>query len=436
MLPARSDRGLAELRAERLVLDGGLRIIAVPMPFVHRTVAQVVVQVGSRFETAETNGISHFLEHLLYRGTARFPSAHELALAFERRGASLVAATAVDHSLLGFSAPPETFTEVLPWLGEVFRDPLLEGLELERGIVREEILEQLDDAGRLVDASLLVRSRCFRGHPLGWPITGTLAQVERFGAADVRAHHRTYYTSPGTVVVVAGPIDPAEILPLAAECFAGLPTQTAPACAPPERAAGPSFAYAEHSDSQTALALGFRAPGEHDRLEPATDLLVRLLDDGMSTRLYHRICDERGLCYDVSASYEPYTDVGLVEVLAETAHAQAEEVLGELIGIARELRDAGPEPEEIAKAKARHRWELEEMLDDPGAVADFYALGELSGLGRAPADRLRELDGVTGEDLRQAAAQTLEPGGLSVVAVGSLSRRAEQAMASRAESPW
>jgi predicted Zn-dependent peptidase len=436
MLPPRSDRGLAELRAERLVLDGGLRILAVPMPFVHRTVAQVVVQVGSRFETAETNGLSHFLEHLLYRGTARFPSAHELALAFERRGASLVAATAVDHSLLGFSAPPETFTEVLPWLGEVVQEPLLEGLELERGIVREEILELLDDAGRVVDTSLLVRSRCFQGHPLGWPITGTLAQVERFGAADVRAHHRRYYTAPGTIIVVAGPIDPAETLPLVADCFAGLPAGTLPVCAPPERPAGPSFAYVEHPDSQTQLALAFRAPGERDRLEPATDLLVRVLDDGMSTRLYHRICDERGLCYDVSASYEPCADVGLVEVLAETAHEHAEEVLGELIGIARKLRDGGPEPEEVEKAKARHRWELEEMLDDPGAVAEFYALGELSGLGRAPVDRLRELDRVTREELREAAARTLEPSELSVVAVGSLSRRAEQAMAARAEGRW
>jgi predicted Zn-dependent peptidase len=404
------------------------------MPAVHRTVAQVVVQVGSRFETAETNGISHFLEHLLYRGTARLPSAYELALAFERRGASLVAATAVDHCLLGFSSPPETFTEVLPWLGEVMVEPLLEELELERGIVREEILEMLDDAGRLVDASLLVRALCFRGHPLGWPITGTLAEVERFRAADVRAHHRAYFTAPATVIAVAGPIDPAETLSLVAECFAGMPAGTLPVCVPPDRAPGPRFAYVEHPDSQTALALAFRAPGEHDRLEPATELLVRLLDDGMSTRLYHRICDERGLCYDVSASYEPYADAGLIELLAETAHEHADEVLGELLGIARDLRDRGPELEELDKAKVRHRWQLEEMLDDPGAVAEFYALGENSGLGRTPAERLEQLDGVTREDLREAAARTLDPSELSVAAVGSLSRRDEQAIAARAES--
>jgi predicted Zn-dependent peptidase len=434
MPPRRSDRGLAELRAERLVLDGGLRVLAVPMPAVHRTVADVFVRVGSRFETADTNGISHFLEHLLFRGTARFPSAHELALAFERNGAALSAATAADHSVVGLSAPPATFLEALPWLAEVVIQPLLEGLEIERGIVREEILETLDDAGRVVDASLLLRAQCFPGHPLGWPITGTLGELEHFGVLEARAHHRAHYTAPGTVIAVAGPIDPGEILSAVGACFAGMPAGTPPACRPPDRAPESRFAYVEHPGSQTSLGLGLRAPGIHDRLEPATELLLRVLDDGMSTRLYHRICDERGLCYDVSASYEPYADAGLVEVLAETAHEHAEDLLGELFGILRELRDRGPRPDELEKAQARHRWQLEEMFDDPGAVAEFFALGELSDLPRTPAERLAELDRVTRDELCEAAARTLGGDGLSVVAVGSLSRRTQQAMAALAES--
>ncbi len=429
----RSDRGLTALRAESLTLDEGLRLLAVPMPAVHRIVVQVLVRVGSRFETPDTNGISHFLEHLLFRGTARFPSAHQLALAFERRGAELVAATAVDHGALVLSAPPTTFEEVLPWLGEVVREPLLEGLELERGIVREEILEALDDAGKVIDPSLVVRGQCFGGHPLGWPITGTLAQVERFGAVQVRAHHRAHYTGPGTVIAIAGPIDPGRALAQAAAAFGGLPHGVPPVGVPPDRPPHSRFCYVGHPSSQTALGVAFRAPGEHDAAEAATELMLRLLDDGMSTRLYHRICDERGLCYDVSASYEAYADSGLLELLAETEHEHAEEVLAELLASVRELRDRGPDPDEFEKARARHRWQLEEMLDDPGAIAEFFALAELSGLARTPAERVAELERVTRDELR-AAAETLGSAELAVAAVGSLSRRTEQAMAALVEA--
>jgi predicted Zn-dependent peptidase len=415
------------------VLEGGLRLIAIPMPAVHRIVAQVVVRIGSRFETLAGNGISHLLEHMLFRGTARFPSAHDLALAFERHGASLEAATAVDHGLLVLSAPPETFVQVLPWLGEVVRAPLLEGLEVERGIVREEILELLDDAGRLVDASSLVRAQCFAGHPLGYPITGSIDRLEHFTQAQLVGHHRSHYTSSGTVIAVAGPLDAPRVLARLAECFQDLPCGSPPNALPPEHPPAPRFTYVEHPSSQTALAVAFRAPSERDPNEPATELLLRLLDDGMSTRLYHRICDERGLCYDVSALYEAYADSGLFELAAETSHDNAVEVLSELLGILRGLRAQGPVPEELEKAQARHGWQLADLLDDPGAIAEFYALGELSGVARTPEDRLAELGQVTREDLHRAAEQTIRPEHMTVVAVGAVPRRVQDAMAALVE---
>jgi predicted Zn-dependent peptidase len=411
------------------VLDGGLRLIAIPMPAVHRTVAQVVVRIGSRFETLANNGISHLLEHMLFRGTARFPSAHDLALAFERYGASLEAATAVDHGMLVLSAPPASFDQVVPWLGEVVRAPLLEGLEVERGIVREEILELLDEEGRLVDASSLVRARCFAGHPLGYPITGSIEQLEHFTQSQLADYHRSHYTSSGTVIAVAGPLDAGRVLARLAECFQDLPRGTPPNPLPPEEPPASRFTFVEHPSSQTALALAFRAPGERDPNEAATELLLRLLDDGMSTRLYHRICDERGLCYDVSAVYEAYADSGLFELAAETSHDNAVEVLRELLGIVRGLRREGPLPEELEKAQARHGWQLGDLLDDPGAIAEFYALGELSGVARTPEDRLAELGRVTRDDLRRAAEQMIRPDQMTVVAVGTVPRRVQDALA-------
>src|SRR5262245_2262426 len=143
---------LADLRPVRAVLPNGLVLIAVPMPHMHRSVLEAQIRVGSRFERAQDNGISHFLEHMLYRGTPRFPSAHDQALAFERLGGTLQAATAKDFGSMQIAMPPERFLDVLPLVSEVYQDPILGGIEIERGIVQEEILETLDEAGNLIDA--------------------------------------------------------------------------------------------------------------------------------------------------------------------------------------------------------------------------------------------------------------------------------------------
>src|SRR6187431_2504677 len=147
---------LADLRPVRAVLPNGLTLVAVRMPHMHRSVLEAQIRIGSRFESLEDNGISHFLEHMLYRGTPNYPSAHEQALAFETLGGTLQAATAKDFGSLQIAMPPERFSDVLPLLSEVYQQPLMGGIEIERGIVHEEILESLDEGGNLIDADDLL----------------------------------------------------------------------------------------------------------------------------------------------------------------------------------------------------------------------------------------------------------------------------------------
>ena len=133
-------------------LPNGLRVIACPQPQLHRAHVALYVRVGSRFETPETNGISHFLEHMLYRGTSRLPSAHAVNLAFEQLGGYLYAATQTDFGVFSCTLPPESLREASALFGEVIRSPSFRDIEVEKGIVCEEILEDLDDEGRQVDA--------------------------------------------------------------------------------------------------------------------------------------------------------------------------------------------------------------------------------------------------------------------------------------------
>jgi predicted Zn-dependent peptidase len=392
--------------------------LAVSLAGTHRAVIAAQLRVGSRFEDERSNGISHFLEHMLYRGTPTHPSAHELAVAFERLGGSLVATTSSDTGTLEVSAPPPNLAAVIPLFCEVMKAPALNGIDTERGIVREEILESLDDDGKSIGSDDLIRQLLFPNHPLGQPISGTLAQLATFTVDALHEHHRRFYCGANTVVAVAGPIEPKVMLDALERELAGLPTGKVPEWAAPPALQGPTQLRVIHRASQTEISLGFRAPGLSSEDEPAMDLLSRVLDDGMSTRLYHQLCDERGLCYDVSAAYESYADSGLLELVAETGHERVSQVIDLLLDIVSDLKTHGPTQIELDAARQRHRWQLDAMLDSPGQVAEYVLTEHLMGTERTPLDRVAELARVSVEDARAVARRWFTKENLGLVLVG------------------
>jgi predicted Zn-dependent peptidase len=384
------------------------------------------LRIGSRFETEADNGISHFLEHMLYRGTPRHPTAHELALAFENLGGTLVATTAADTGSLSIASPLQNWKAVLDLYAEVYRSPLMNGIEVERGIVSEEILEGMDEDGNCIDADDLIRDLTFPDHPLGLPITGSVAHLERFDTDGLRAHHDAFYVANNTVIGVAGPLPADVMLDTVSQALGALPRGARPTAAAPVEQAGPRFRYVKHADSQTMLRLGFRGPGMHDPDEAAVDLLLRILDDGLSTRLYAEICDERGLCYDVSGSYETYEDCGLIEFSADSAHDRTEAVFEQFLSITKSLREAGPSEAELEKAKRRHEWQLFDWLDNPEDLTTHFALSELGGTEPSLQDRLARIQNLTARDLKRVAERFFTRAGLNVVCVGVLPKRTRE----------
>ena len=391
----------------------------VPMPRARSAAAFVHLRVGSRYESPRDNGICHFLEHMLHRGTENHPSAHAQAVAFERLGATLSAATYADHGVLSVSVPPESLQPVLELLAEVCRAPLFDAIDVERGIVREEILESLDARGRRTAPDDLLREVAFPSHPLGYPITGGLKTLARFDRALLERCLRRHYTSE-LVVTVAGRFSPSAVTRTVARTFR-LPTGRLPRLRPPRAVRGPTVKHVHDSSSQIALRFGFRAPGLKDASEAATDLLLRVIDDGTSTRLYHRLCDERGLCYDVSALYEAHEDVGLLELAADCSHDNALAVAEEIVALCRELREKGPTAEELDKARSRMGWQLESMLDSPAELGAFHGFAELFGVARTPSARLAELARIPRRAVQAAAGRVLREKQLALLTVGTLS---------------
>jgi predicted Zn-dependent peptidase len=402
-----------------------VRLNLVRMPHVHRSALDVHVRVGSRFETRRENGISHFHEHMLHRGIPGHPTAHAQALAFEELGAAFGAMTYVDHGALSCSVPTENLARSIELTALLCEKPLFSDIAIEKGIVREELLEAYDGDGRLIDGPSILRELCFGRHELAMPIAGTKTTLARFDAPLLRRFHRQHYVGEGLVVTLAGPLPDDEGLGrLAARRFGSLPRgRRITAEAPPAQRAA-QFRYIPDNGSQTWLGLGFRAPGEHDADEPATELLMRVLDDGNATRLYRALSDESGLCYDVSALYEAYADVGVLEIVAECAHASAPRVLAETLNVLTDLATHGPSAEELARAKARLRWQMLELYDMPTELAGFVGQNALSGVDPRPEARIELLMNVTEARVRDAAARIFRARSSSLVVVGKLDKTA------------
>ncbi len=385
-----------------------------------RAVVLLYLRTGSRFESSRENGLSHFVEHMLFRGTEEHPSAYELARAFEELGGTLDASTAADHGTLGIAVPPENLAEVLPLLAEVYRRPIFSDIDLERGIITEEIHEELNEDQKWIDPATLARSSAFSGSSLGQPIIGSLSNVEHFDLAQIRSHHDRTYVGQDLVISIAGPFAPSVVERHIESVFSSLPRGEKLTSRSPDDQSAPRFVHVHQpGTSQTRLSLSFRCPSNQHSLEPAVDLLMRIIDDGMSTRLYHRLCDQRGLCYSVGGSYEAYNDVGLLELEADTAHDKAMAVVEQMKVLCEELTLDLVSDREFERARKRARWQHEVLLDDPGDVADFLAMAELTNTARTPEARLEEIMAVTKQDVREAARAIFRKEGRNLIAVGT-----------------
>jgi predicted Zn-dependent peptidase len=408
-------------RATTTTLANGLRVVVAPQPQLHRAHVALWSRVGSRFETSEDNGISHFLEHMIYRGTRRMPSAHAVNLAFERLGGLLFASTQVDHGIFSISLPPESLDEACALFGEVLSQPAFLDIDIERGIVLEEILEDLDDEGHQVDADNISRALIYGDHPLGFTITGGEKHVRSFDEAMLRRHHALHYTADNAVLAFSGNIDERRALQIAERDFGALPRGERVAAAAPDRSQrAPRLDIVDNVSSQTELRVCFRALSEVDPLRPALDVLMRVIDDGMSTRLYHRLCDSRGLCYDVSAGYDGYEDDGVVDVAAGVQHKRVALVAREVLAMFEELALDGPTAEELEKVRRRVAWDTRAMADSAEDAAAFYASGALFERPSTPERHVAELVAIGADQVREAARAIARPDRLDVVAVGLL----------------
>jgi predicted Zn-dependent peptidase len=405
-------------------LDNGLAVTTVELPHLHTAVCAMFIKVGARFESPKDNGLSHFVEHMLFRGTERYPTSLALNTAVEQLGSTLHAETGRDYTLLQLGLEPVHVPQAIDFLGELLSRPRFADIELERGLILEELKEDFDESGIEINADDIARGLVFEEHPLGQRIIGPRTNVERFTQADVRRHFTEFYGATNAHLCVTGPVDHAEVVDRAGRALESIPAgkRAVLTPVPAQVSDGPQLRHVPDAGSQTSLAVLFRAIPELDPRYVALVALLRVLDDGMSTRLHYTLADQKALAYSIHASIEPLADVALFEVAGQTANAKVPTLIRELLMLLDTLRRGAITDDELAKARVRYRYETRASIDDASAMAGWFGGTALYYPPPSLSKRLEAMSQVTIDDLVEVARDVLSPAHLAIAAVGTLSR--------------
>ncbi|MGH9183525.1 MAG: M16 family metallopeptidase [Acidimicrobiales bacterium] len=306
-------------------LTGGVRVVTEEMPGARSVATGFWVGVGARDEAPEEAGASHFLEHLLFKGTEARTAA-QIAEAVDAVGGEMNAFTAHEHTAYYTRLPAPCLDLGLDLLSDVCWTPAfrLHEVEAERRVILEEIGAEEDCPEDRV-LSLLAET-LFPGHPLGAEVLGTRRSVAAMGRERIQAFHRRWYRPAAVVVAAAGRLQHGQVVEGVARRFAGLEGGEAPDRRPPERSPGP-LAVVRRQSEQAHVAVGVRALASHDDDRYALAVANQVLGGGVSSRLFQIIREERGWAYSVYSYLALYADTGALVAYAGTSPGRVPEVL-------------------------------------------------------------------------------------------------------------
>ncbi len=411
-----------DIQPRKKILKNGLTLVTVEMPHLHSIELSLMVRAGLRMETPEVNGVSHFLEHMLFRGNRHFPDSIALSREFETIGRDLRAATHSEYTSFGFSPHPPYLERALQLLALFFEDPTFPGLELERGIILEECLEDLNDEGVNININNLACQLLYAGNPLSWPTIGTETSIRAMTEEKLRAYFETFYNPSNMILAGAGAIDCEAFEKLAEQYFGTWSRQgkvvTREYFGLKEQQDKPQTLFQHDKDSQIQLQLCFRSRSYNHPDYFALSLISRMFDDGVCSRLQKALREDRGLVYSVECRATSWSDTGTFDFDVQVSPENAKHVLEILFEEIKTFVREGPTPAELEHVKNRYDFDLELDLDDPYKQIDRYAFPELYSKPMSVEQERATMRGVTLEECRRVAGETLVPGKLNVIGVG------------------
>jgi len=409
----RSSTTALEGTARRTVLPSGLRIITESIPSTRSASLGIWVGIGSRDEAPAMSGASHFLEHLLFKGTHK-RTALQISAEIEAVGGETNAFTTKEYTCYYARVLDEDLPLAVDVLCDAVADSLLEpaDVEIERGVILEEIAMHEDEPSDEVHD--IFTEAIFGDHPLGRLISGTEESITPMTRNQINGFYRRRYTAPHIVVAAAGNLEHATVVRLVRKALAGTALDSSPADpAGPRpqkrvRHQKPHTVVRNRDTEQAHVVLGGVGIGRLDQRRFALGVLNNVLGGGMSSRLFQEIREKRGLAYSVYSYASQYADAGLFGVYAGCAPGKVEEVLDLTRAELERVAARGLTAEEIARGKGMVKGSYVLGLEDSGSRMSRLAKSELLYGDLMGVDELlARVDAVTAEDIDAVASQLL-----------------------------
>jgi len=401
-------------------LDNGLTILTDQMHGVRSVTLGFFYRTGARHEPIELNGISHFIEHTVFKGTKR-RSALDIAVEQDRLGGGLDAFTTHEETGFAIKVIDDQLEHAFDLLADILINPEFDEKELEseqRVIIEE--MKMVEDSPEEYIGELFSEAY-FPNHPLGLSIAGTPESVRKFDRETTAKFHRETYHPGNLVITAAGNVTHEKIVDLAVKAFGSLSSAVAADSSAVPQPAAPIIIKRNKNLEQAHLIIATPFVAATDDRRYAADLLGNLLGGGMSSRLWQKVREQRGLAYSVGASNAMYQDCGIFSVFAGTSPEQSDEVIDIAVAEMREVVRDGIREEELDLAKNQARASILLSLEDSASRSATMAQCEMVHGRQIPVEEtLASIDAVTTEHVHAIASEFFRTESMAFAALGNL----------------
>jgi predicted Zn-dependent peptidase len=381
----------------------------------------ILAQAGSKYEEKNNNGISHFLEHMMFKGTKKRPTSKLITEELDSVGGDYNAFTGKEQTGYWIKVASQHFPMALDVVSDMYLNPLLDQKEIdkERGVILQEIAMYRDTPVRYVWD--VFEELLYGDQPAGWDIAGTEENIQRFSRKDFTDYLKRMYLPQATVVVVAGNFDEEFALKQLKQTFgtkrAGLEEKVMKKTAQQQKTPSLKIYYKE--TDQTHLIMGVRSCDMYSPERYATSLLGTVLGGGMSSRMFHNIREKYGLTYYIDAGSEQMTDTGYFFARAGVQHINLEKTIKLIIKEFEKVVSKKIGAKELTKAKEYIKGKTVMSLEASSAVASFYGDQELFKEPIMSAQEIfAKIDAVTAEDIQKVAQTIFQNKGLNFAVIG------------------
>ena len=400
----------------------GLRLITVPMEHTKTVTVLVLVATGSRYETKEINGISHFLEHLMFKGTTKRPGSLDISQELDSIGAGYNAFTSKEYTGYYVKCAADKADVALDVISDIFQNSKFDEKEMdkERGPIKEELNMFLDHPPRRVGD--IFEMLMYGDQPLGWDIGGDKNNIDKMRHADLLEYFKNHYFAKNTLIAVAGNVKTDEIKGKVEKYFNNIREneRTEPAVFKGDQKEPRLIVEYKKSD-QTHINIGFRGYSRFHPKYEALEILAIILGGGMSSRLFTEIREKRGLAYHVNTGSTAYNETGNIVTYAGLNNASISEGLKVILEEHKKLVNEMVSEKELSRVKDKIRGSFVIGLEQSDDQASFYGEQELlEHKIETPEERLAKITAVTREDILEVARDVFKPEKLNLAIIGPL----------------